>query len=158
MNLNDKIIKIHCNKLEWSQIINKFDNILQQKINLNIGDNFYHKAQILKEKFGFNENTDFINAYKKISDEDKLIHSLPDINSDDYSRLLNNKSWYEFLDLKPDFYTIDELKKKLFGMQITEKTFIKLNKKDPKIPKYPEYYYKNFSYNLFNNITKNIEI
>jgi len=30
MKLRTSIIKIHCNKLDWNNIINKFDNILQE--------------------------------------------------------------------------------------------------------------------------------
>jgi hypothetical protein len=29
MRLGERDIKIHCNKLEWEQIVNKFDKVLQ---------------------------------------------------------------------------------------------------------------------------------
>jgi superfamily II DNA or RNA helicase len=161
MNLNNKIIKINCNKLEWAQIIGKFDDILQKKIKLGSEDNFCHKATILKEKFGFNENTNFVKAYQEIDNELKLEYNLPDINSEEYSRLINKKTWYQLLDLKPDFYTIDELKKKLFEIGLgkyNENNWYKLNKKDSKIPKYPEYFYNNFSYNMFGEKQINIDL
>lgn len=157
MKLGGNIIKIHCNKLEWDEIVGKFDKILQDKIKLSVEDNFKHKALILKEVFGFGPNTNFIKAYKAISPEDKAKYNLPDIESDEYSKLLNNKSWVEFLEIEHDFYSLEELiiqikkTRQIFG----KKNWKKLNKLNSRIPKYPEYYYKNFSYQIFEKISKN---
>ena len=61
MKLRTSIIKIHCNKLDWNNIINKFDNILQEKIKLSTEEHFRSKADILKSIFDF--NTNFIKEY-----------------------------------------------------------------------------------------------
>jgi hypothetical protein len=159
MRLGDRDIKIHCNKLEWDQIVNKFDKVLQEKIKLSTEDNFTHKAKALKEVFHFGPETNFIKAYRAISTDDKLEYNLPDIESDDYVKLLNNKSWIEFLDMKNYHYTLEELVIVIrkIAKPVNNKNWKELNKLDPKIPKYPEYYYPNFSYKAFEKIGKPIQ-
>ena len=153
LKFNTHQIVINCNKLEWGKIIEKFEPILQDKIKLSIGDNFRHKALILKTHFNFNLNTDFVAEYNNISSDDKIKYNLPDINDDEYSQLLNNKSWIEFLEIEHNFYPLDKLIKKIKTTKITvnKKNWNKLHIMDDKIPLYPEYYYKNFSYRLFKN-------
>lgn len=157
MKLGGRIIKIHCNKLEWNDIVGKFDQILQDKIKLSIEDNFTHKAKVLKEVFGFCPSTNFVKAYRLISPEDKSKYNLPDIESDEYSKLLNNKSWIEFLEIEHEYYSLDELinRVKKIGYIVNQSNWRKLNKIDKKIPKYPQYYYKNFSFQVFEKISKN---
>lgn len=154
MRLGERNIKIHCNKLEWDQIVGKFDKVLQEKIKLSTEDNFKSKGQILKEVFGFGPQTNFVKAYKKISSEDKIKYNLPDIESDDYVKLLNNKSWVEFLDITHYFYQIDELvnRVKKINKTFNKKNWKKLCGLDNRIPRYPEYYYGNFSYKVFEKI------
>ena len=77
MKLGTSIIKIHCNKLDWNNIISKFDSILLQKIQLSAEEHFRSKSDILKNVFNFNINTNFIKEYEKINDEDKLKYNLP---------------------------------------------------------------------------------
>jgi len=153
LKFNKQQIVINCNKLEWGKIIEKFEPILQDKIKLSVDDNFRHKAMILKSKFNFNINTDFVTEYNNINSDDKMIYNLPDINNDEYAQLLNNKSWVEFLELEHNFYSLDELIKNVKTMKITvnNKSWHKLNNMDNRIPLYPEYYYKSFSYRLFKN-------
>ncbi len=159
MRLGDRDIKIHCNKLEWDQIVNKFDKVLQEKIKLSSEDNFTHKAKILKEVFHFGPETNFIKAYRAISPADKLAYNLPDIESDDYVKLLNDKSWIEFLGVENSHYTLEELiiVVRKNAKPVNPKNWKDLNKLDPKIPKYPEYYYPNFSYRAFEKIGKPIQ-
>ena len=160
MKLGSNVIKIHCNKLEWDKIIGKFDSVLQEKIKLGVEDNFTHKAQILREVFGFNESTNFIKAYRAISPEDKAKYNLPDIEADDYTRLLNNKLWIDFLGIDYEYYSIEDLIKfiKKSGKTFNKKNWKELNKSNSKIPVYPEYYYKNFSYKVFDKINKQVSI
>ena len=122
MKLGSNVIKIHCNKLEWDQIVNKFDKVLQEKIKLSSEDNFSHKAQTLKEVFKFGPETNFIKAYRAISPADKLKFNLPDIESDEYMRIFGKKSWFDFLELDHKFYldkksAKDNLKK--LGVKLT---------------------------------------
>jgi len=152
--LGNKNIKINCSKLEWKSVINKFDKILMDKIKLSVEDDFKYKAKILKKKFGFNKDTDFVREYEKISVKDKLKYNLPDINSEGYSKLLDNKTWSEFLEIKHNYYDYNEFHNKIkyyqknYDMDI--KILLKVLKKiDDKIPTYPEYYYNNFTYSIF---------
>ena len=154
LRLGNKNIKINCSKLEWKSVINKFDKILMDKIKLSVEDDFKYKAKILKKKFGFNKDTDFVREYEKISVKDKLKYNLPDINSEGYSKLLDNKTWSEFLEIKHNYYDYDEFHNKIkyyqkkYDMDI--KILLKVLKKiDDKIPTYPEYYYNNFTYSIF---------
>ncbi len=147
LKLGNKVIKINCNKLDWDEVISKFDEVLQNKIKLSSFDNFTYKAKILKEKFGFNKKTDFINEYKKISDEDKKLYNLPDIDSPDYIILFSKKTWIEFLEIEHNYYSLDELIK----LGINKDNYKEKRKKDKRIPKYPQYYYKNFSFSLLGN-------
>ena len=156
MRLGSRVININCNKIDWDKIVGKFDTILGDKIKISCDDNFRCKAQILKEKFGFHKNTDFVKEYRKISSSDKKEYNFPDIDSDDYSNLLNNKLWCNFLELEHDFYSLDELIKVINKMKMTlnDKTWKEISKNNERIPKYPEYYYKNFTFRLFKNINK----
>ena len=152
MKLGSSIIKIHCNKLDWNNIINKFDNLLLHKIQLSAEEHFRSKLDIFKNIFNFNINTNFTKEYEKISDEDKLKYNLPNIYEEEYSKLFKNYTWFELLNIEYDFYSENELINELKKYNFNEwKSLYKNNKK---IPKYPKYIYKNFSYNL---IHKNIE-
>ena len=147
MKIGTSFIKIHCNKLDWNNIISKFDNILLQKIQLSAEEHFRSKSDILKNVFNFNINTNFIKEYEKINDEDKLKYNLPNINDDDYSRLFTNYTWYELLNIEHNFYSYNELINELKKYNYNE--WRSLYKNNHKIPKNPKYIYKDFSYNLF---------
>lgn len=135
MNLRGKTINIYCNRLPWDQVINKFEPILQEKIKLSREDNFKHKGKILKEKFNFHKNTDFVKEYKKIDKKILEKYNLPLYGSDEYINM-TKKSWFDFCGIKNDFYTYEEYLK------------FKDNKNDPRIPLYPQYTYKNISVSL----------
>ncbi len=154
MKLGSNVIKIHCNKLEWDKIIGKFDSVLQEKIKLGVEDNFIHKAQILREVFGFNESTNFIKAYKAISPEDKAKYNLPDIEGDDYIKIFGKKSWFDFLGLVHDYYpdklsAKKELKKLKIKLNDPNKNWKKWVKLDSKLPPYPAYVWDGFTWNYF---------
>ena len=160
MRLGERDIKIHCNKLEWDQIVNKFDKVLQEKIKLSSEDNFTHKAQILKDVFHFNPETNFIKAYRNISPADKLTYNLPDIESDDYMRIFGKKSWFDFLELKHEFYLDKKsakanLQKLSVKLVSPEKNWKIWRKKDSKLPPYPLYLWEDFSWNYF---SENIDL
>lgn len=142
MNLGNKKINIHCNRLPWEKIMSKFEPILQEKIKLSMDDNFRHKGKILKEKFGFHKNTDFVREYKKISQEDKEKYNLPDLEDDEFVDFLNKYSWFDFSDIMHNFYSYDEYKH-----------LKKTNKFVERIPKYPQYIYKNINLVKNNNIS-----
>lgn len=158
MKLGNRNIKIHCNKLEWDDIICKFDSILQDKIKLSIEDNMIHKGIILKEKFGFNKNTHFIKEYKNISTEDKIKYNLPDINSDEYIKLFSKKNWFEFVGLEHNFYeNMIEAKKELqkinYKLENPTKNWKKWCEIDTRLPLYPIYVWNDYNLEFFNDNT-----
>ena len=153
--LNGNTININMNKLHWDSIVSKFDNILQNKIKLSAGDNMMDKAKILVEVFGFNNRTDFYNEYKMISDEHKKEYNLPNIDSEDYSKLFIGKSWFDFLGLKHNYYNSPiEAKNNLINKVVLENpqdNWMKWCEVDDKLPPYPEYVWDKYNINIFVN-------
>lgn len=160
LNLNGNIININMNKLHWEGIINKFDSILQNKIKLGADDNMMDKGKILVETFGFNIRTDFYNEYKNINNDDRIKYNLPDINSEDYMRLFNGKSWFDFLGLKHDYYNSPiEAKLNLGNIIINnfDEEWCKVCETDNKLPPYPNYVWNGFYMDAFKNISKKLK-
>jgi hypothetical protein len=154
LNFNNNKITINVSKLHWSDIICKFDKKKKKKIKLSTQDNMIHKGNLLVSKFGFHKNTDFYNEYGLISDDDKEKYNLPDINSCEYNQLFNGKSWFDFLDIKHNFYmTADEAKKGLIGKNIKlenpESNWVEWCSKDEKLPLYPKYIWKDSYIHIF---------
>ena len=154
LKFNTQQIVINCNKLEWGKIIEKFEPILQDKIKLSIGDNFRHKALILKTHFNFNLNTDFVVEYNDISSDDKIKYNLPDINDDEYLKLFGKKTWLQFLELEHNYYEtkqeaingLNKLKIKLINPKDKWKSWCK---KDKRLPPYPVYLWDDFNWSDF---------
>ena len=160
MNLGSRIININCNKIEWNNIVGKFDSILQEKIRLSCDDNFRCKALILKEKFGFHKNTDFVKEYRKISSSDKKEYNFPDIDSDDYIKIFSNKSWFDFLEIEHEFYSDmreakNNIKKNGSKLIDSKKNWKLWCKIDNKLPLYPIYVWNEFKWDYFEEIKPN---
>jgi hypothetical protein len=154
-------ITINLNTLEWDDIIKNFDGLLQKKIKLNTEDNMIHKGQILVNNFGFNQRTNFKKEYRNISYEDKLKYNLPDIDSEEYINIFNNKSWFDILGLKHNFHkSMIIAKKKLkinkIKLEDAKNNWEKWCKIDDKLPPYPRYVWDNFNFRFFNETKKNI--
>ncbi len=163
LNFKNNKININMNKLHWESVASNFEGILQNKIKLSAGDNMMDKGKILIEKFGFNIRTDFYNEYKNISDDDKKNYNLPDIDSEDYNKLFNGKSWFTILGLEHDYYTNPfEAKNSLMKKTIIEKpeiNWIKWCDMDNKLPPYPDYVWnKEIDYMKLFKIKNNILI
>jgi len=155
MNLGGNKIKIHCNRLPWEEVINKFEPILQERIRLSSEDNFKHKGKILKEKFRFHKNTDFVDEYKKIDEKFLKKYNLPLVGSNDYLELFRKCSWYKFCDIGHNFYidmseAIDGLSNKNISIMNPKANWNKWCKKDNRLPKYPNYIWSEFDYKYFN--------
>lgn len=138
----DITIRNVCNKLEWASISKELEGVFQRKIKIGADGVMKHKGRILKEEFGFNKETDFLSAYRQISNEDKIKYNLPDVDSEEYTKMLSGKSWYDLLEIEHNYYNYDEfveitakMKKKYKG------NWAKMNKKDNRIPIHPEYVY-----------------
>ena len=154
----NNIINIDCKNLQWKDIVNKFEPMLQNKIKLSACDNLKSKASILKNTFGFNANSDFINEYRNISNKDKIKFNLPNIDDEEYLKIFNTNTWFDILDIKHDFIDINELIEQLKNKNIDEDLWYKLCIKNEYLPLYPHYVYKNFTFKLFNNDTQLTEM
>ena len=97
-------IKIFLNQLGWEDVIHKFDSILQNKIKLSTDNNMKHKGRLLVEHFKFNSRTNFLEEYLDIPEEVKLEYNFPDLSKEDYQDVFCNKTWFDFLGLKHNFY------------------------------------------------------
>jgi superfamily II DNA or RNA helicase len=161
LNFKNNKININMNKLHWESVASNFEGILQNKIKLTAGDNMMDKGKILVEKFGFNIRTDFYNEYKNISNEDKEMYNLPDIDSEDYNKLFNGKSWFTILGLEHDYYTSPfEAKNSLMKKTIIEKPEINWTKwcdMDNKLPPYPNYVWDGFYMDVFKNTSRKLK-
>jgi len=149
----NNVINIDCKHLQWNDIESKFEPLLQDKIKLSAYDNFKSKSKILKDKFGFNKNTDFINEYKNISQKDKTKYNLPNIEDEEYITLFNKYSWFELLDIEHDFIELKDLLEQLKDKKINQEIWNGLCEKYDFIPKFPKHVYKNFTFKMFKKNT-----
>ncbi len=156
INIGENKIVINLNELGWEDVIHNFDSLFQKKIKLSKEDNLIFKGNILKNIFNFNIRSDFIQEYKNISEEDKLKYNLPDIESDEYQNIFNNKSWFDILQLKHNYYPDKNLAKSKLIEQGIELENANRNwsywcQKDKKLPPFPEYIWcNNFEKSSFN--------
>lgn len=156
--IKNQRIEINCHKLDWSNLITRFDKTLVKRLGVTAEDNIKAKANILKKVFNFNKETNFTYAYGKISKQDKIKYNLPNIDSKEYQELFEKKTWFELLDIKHNYYkNFDILVEKVNELGFTQhkQHWDKIIKKDKKIPKYPLYVYKNFDWNTFGNKKNN---
>lgn len=154
INNCENAISINLNTMHWDNIVDKFDSLLQNKTRLSISDNMTHKSTILTSIFNFNKNTNFFDAYDKISKEDKQKYNLPDISTTDYQKLFVNKNWFDFLNIKHDFYpNMFDAKKGLLSKKIKlinpKKNWKKWCDSDKHLPLYPKYIWDEFNFNFF---------
>jgi hypothetical protein len=159
--VGDKTINIDCKNLAWNNIQDKFDPMLQNKIKLSACDNLRSKAKILKSKFGFNANSDFLSEYENISEEDKLKYNLPNIDDEEYLNIFNSYSWFDILDIQNDFIkTQNEAKKQLLAKGVIlnkpRENWSKWCKLIDNLPIYPKYVWGDFNYDYFKDTEKQI--
>jgi hypothetical protein len=151
MKLGNKTIKIHCNKLEWNEIINKFDKVLQNKIKISPEEAFNIIINKIKELEQFqNPDNDFWKEYEKL-DHDKL--SIPKNIYNEYKQIWENKTWYDILGFKNNFYSYEKFKnlineKYLDSYKKYKKYLEKNNNKN--YPIYPNEYYRLYGWNGWN--------
>lgn len=144
MRLGNKIIKINCNKLEWNEIINKFDKVLQNKIKISPEEAFNIIINKIKELEQFqNPENDFWKEYENL-DHDKL--NIPKNIYNEYKQIWENKTWYDLLGFKNNFISLDNFKKefckKFPTIKNINESFYKKIKKDFNLPNYPFEFYR----------------
>ncbi len=155
LNIGCNTININMNRLHWEGIIGKFDDILQNKIRLSACDNMMDKGKILVDVFGFNIRTDFYKEYNQIGNDNKKKYNLPDIDTEDYIKLFNGKSWFDFLKLEHNYYNSPhEAKKNLISKIVLENPKANWDKWceiDNRLPPYPDYVWNTKYLHIFRN-------
>jgi len=152
-NNNNNNITIKVEGLEWKNISEKLDEIIRNRIIISAEEKLKSISKILKDKFNFNEKTDFNEEYKKISEEDKIKYNLPDISKEEFSKIFNEKSWFDILDIKRIYIDdIEEAKRKIkikYKLVDAKKNWDIWYKNIEGLPPYPNYYWRNFNYSIF---------
>lgn len=126
MKLGNKEININCNKIDWDEIVGKFDSVLQQKIKINYDDKNKIEYEQLKDKI---KNKQLLNknTYYKYATDNNL-------ELEPYIKYINYwENWYIFLnkDISKLIKTKDEWKKFCFDKQINN-----YSKYEKKLKKY----------------------
>ena len=141
MKIGNKNIQIHCNKLEWDEIIGKFENVLEKKMNITPEEAFKLHIDKIKELEPFmNPENDFWKEYDKL-DHDNL--RLPKDIYEPYKDIWETITWYDLLGFK--YYNYEEFKNYILTKKITSNK--QLHKKLRKhkccyFPYYPEECYR----------------
>nr|QDY52310.1 type III restriction enzyme, res subunit [Mimiviridae sp. ChoanoV1] len=154
INLGGQEIKIFLNQLDWNDVIERFDSILQNRIKLSAESNMKHKGRMLVEHFNFNQRTNFLEEYKSIPEEKKREHNFPDIESEEYQSIFCNKTWFDFLGIEHNFYSdMKEARRRLEEKKIklsnAKENWHKWCEEDEKLPPYPEYVFDNWGKDSF---------
>jgi hypothetical protein len=143
---NKTKITINCKKLDWKNIINQFESILEKKINLSPEDKLRIEFDKLK-KLIKNKNFNNMNQYQKYAQKHNLVINPKEIY---------NKFWInycDFLNVNTNKFikTKEKLRKICKDNNINNKddydTLFKLNYE--KIPEDPCEYYKVKEFNYF---------
>jgi hypothetical protein len=165
INFGNVNIRINCNRLDWDEIIKKFEPVLQHKIQLSEKDMFDMIIIKLKNLNMFNDKTDFWEVYNNIPEKELI--GLPINLYEKYKLQFDSRTIYDILDIDMSYYyqTINESSKalkKLHKGKITDINYKEMITKDDKLPLFPEEFYKKQGFtcikNSFNtNINKKID-
>lgn len=147
ININNIPIKVNLNCLKFDFINETFKEVLCNKMKLGKDKLWKEKCKFIKEKLGFdNPRLNFFEEYSKI---DLSKYELPDIEVPEWKEIVAKKSWYEWLDLEPDFYdtpnaakTILEENKNIDCKLMNEEYYKKCCELDLKLPPYPYMWWK----------------
>ena len=151
MKIGNNNLKIHCNKLEWNNIINKFDNLLENKLSVSPEEAFNLHINKIKTLEPFkNPESDFWKEYKKL-DHDNL--GLPQDIYEEYNEIWSTKTWYDVLGFKDKYISLENFKKnfckKYPGVEKINKSIYKKVKLEFNLPKYPLEYYRTENINNY---------
>lgn len=134
-------IKIHCNRLEWKNIIKNFDKILQDKIKLTEDETFRYYIEELKKLKQFRDpSCDFRAEYEKL---DHIKLGLPKDIYKDYEEIWNVFNWYTLLGFSypkfkffKEFVTLNNITSNKELHKILSST------NNTEFPYYPKEYYR----------------
>lgn len=90
MKLGSREININCNKIDWDEIVGKFDSVLQQKIKISESDKNRIEYEQLKDRIKNKRLINKIEYYKYAND--KILELKPEIKYINYW-----ENWYIFL-------------------------------------------------------------
>ena len=152
MKLQNINISINCKKLDWSNIVSKFQILLEKKLNLTHEEAFEMIIKKIKTIDAFNNPlNDFWKEYNKL---DHQLLGIPLDIYETYPQIWSIKTWYDVLDFK--FISLDEFRiefyKKFPGIKNINKTFYNKLMKMYKLPKYPMEYYRLHKITCYNDM------
>jgi superfamily II DNA or RNA helicase len=144
LKLHNLTIPIKCKKLEWKNIVSKFDKVLQNIIKITPEEAFNIIINKIKELKQFqNPDNDFWTEYEKL-DHNKL--NIPKDIYNEYKQIWENKTWYDILGFKNNFISLDNFKKKFCkkfpAIKNINESFYEKIKKDFNLPNYPFEFYR----------------
>jgi superfamily II DNA or RNA helicase len=139
LNFNNNVISINVNKLQWKDIIYKFNNVLQKKIRLSESNKLYADFKALKLIVKDN-NIKSSFEYKKVYEKLKIIPN------PEYIFSIYWKNWYDFLSIDTSIYpsTKLELKQKINVLNINTIKDYYTKADEYKIPLMPYELYPDF--------------
>jgi len=138
-------LKLTTKSFDWKYLKNILIEDLNKKYDISKEEKFKLIVAKLKKRKQFTPECDFWEVYKNLNKEK---YDLPENLYEDYKEFFDEKTWFEWLELKCDYYPYKDftfiLRKKERGLNIVnniEQMKI-LNKQDKKIPINAKYYYK----------------
>jgi hypothetical protein len=142
INMNN--LKINCNRLDWDNIISKFENVLENKLNVTPEEAFNLHINKIKSLEQFkNPENDFWKEYKKL-DHSSL--GIPEDIYEPYKEIWDTKTWYDILGFKDKYISLENFKnnfcKKYPGVEKINKSIYKKVKLEFNLPNYPFEYYR----------------
>lgn len=147
MNVGNKTISIHCNKLEWKKIINAFGSILETELKCSEDD------KLLIEFTKIKKLVKDCNITNESMYNENIVPMTNICNPSEHFKNLW-KGWYDFLDIDTTMYpkTLEDWKKQCIKYNITEHKKYKAQYNKLRLPEFPEelYKFKNF-YSVFCN-------
>ena len=153
IKFGDINIRINCNKLNWDEIICKFEPILQHKIQLSEKDMFDIIIIKLKNLNIFNSTTNFWEVYNNMN---KTLIGLPNDLYEKYKSEFDSRTIYDILNIDMSNYyaTVGECIigiNKLYKGNIDDIIYKELLSKDNRLPLFPEELYKKKGFTCIKN-------
>ena len=154
INIHNTVIPINCKKLDWDNVVSKFQTLLEKKVNLTPEEAFEMHINKIRELESFkNVENDFWEEYKKLN-HDEL--GIPEDIYEGYKMIWENKTWYDVLGYNNIYINLDEFRKRFHKKypaikKINKSIYLKLSK-EFNLPKYPMEYYRINKVNDYNDL------
>ena len=148
-NKNMKIkLELTTKTIDWKYLKTILISNIDKIYDISKEEKFNQIVSKLKKLNMFNINSNFWEVYNNLDEKIKIKYGLLDNFHEEYKEFFDKYTWYELLELKPEYYHFNEfmnlLKKKERSANIinNKEQMSILHKLDKKIPIYPKYYYK----------------